>query len=308
MLDHELRRQGLGGSEIAAVAGLNPWKSPLDVWGEKTGRIRTAEPDLAMQLGTYLEGFIAQQYANRTGFSLTKGQTRQHPTTPWIVGSPDYYVIDQNRGLECKYTAYLDLELWGPPGTDLIPLDYLAQCQWYMQLTGLAVWDLAVLAPRDFRIYFVAYDADLVEMLLETGERFWMDYVLADVQPPLDPLDAAQRYLAGRYPHQILDAVVKADEAAVYWSDTLQMVKGQLVSLEELKTRAEIELKMRIGEAAGIEGEDFLHTWMQTRASKEVDWQAIALELGATPDVIARHTREKPGSRRFLTKWATKES
>ena len=307
MLDQGMGQKGLGGSEIAAVAGLNPWKSALDVWGEKTGRLQTAEPNLAMQLGTYLEAFIAQQYSNRTGFSLTKGHTRQHPTTPVIGGSPDFLVIDQKRGLECKYTAYLDPELWGPPGTDLVPIYYLAQCQWYMQLTGLPVWDLAVLAPREFRIYPVSYDADLVEMLLETGTRFWVDYVLADVQPPLDSPDAAQRYLAGRYPQQIHDVVVKADETAIAWSDTLQLVKGQLAPLEELKARAEAELKLRIGEAAGIEGEDFLHTWKQSRVSKEVDWQAIALELGATPEVIAKHTVARPGVRRFLPKWINKE-
>ena len=305
MLDHELRQRGLGGSEIAAVAGLNPYSNALEVWARKTGRMPEPVENLAMARGTYLEDFIAQQYSNVTGWSLHKGTTRQHPTIPWMVGTPDFYVIGQDRGLEAKHTGYLDPDLWGDFGTDLIPIYFVTQCQWYMHLTGLPRWDVAVDAPRlvEVGIYHLAYDLELVEMLLEIGEEFWTRYVLRDEAPPLDASEATERYLRSRYSKQSLDTFVKADKEAEVWSDTLQMAKAQLKPLEELKTRAENELKRCIGDEAGIEGAGFLHTWKQDKPRKEVDWHGLALNLGATPHDIARFTTEKPGSRRFLTKW-----
>ena len=51
------RQQGIGGSEVAAVLGLSKWSTPFDVWLEKTSPIENAPPNLAMQLGTFLESF-----------------------------------------------------------------------------------------------------------------------------------------------------------------------------------------------------------------------------------------------------------
>ena len=29
---HELRRKGIGGSDVAPIAGISRWKSPVEVW------------------------------------------------------------------------------------------------------------------------------------------------------------------------------------------------------------------------------------------------------------------------------------
>ena len=40
------RRHSLGGSDAAAVMGLNPYKSPFALWAEKTGMV--PEPDISL--------------------------------------------------------------------------------------------------------------------------------------------------------------------------------------------------------------------------------------------------------------------
>jgi len=45
------RRKGIGGSDVAAIAGLNPWKTPLQVWKEKVLG-DTVEENAAMRWGT----------------------------------------------------------------------------------------------------------------------------------------------------------------------------------------------------------------------------------------------------------------
>ncbi len=64
-----VRNQGIGSSDSAAVVGLSPYKSPLELWMEKTGR--KAPDDLsdneAVFWGSTLEPVIAQVYGEKTG-------------------------------------------------------------------------------------------------------------------------------------------------------------------------------------------------------------------------------------------------
>ena len=56
------RRAGLGGSDIGAILGLSPFRTPVDVYLEKTGRAPANEETLQMRFGTYAEEFVAQEY------------------------------------------------------------------------------------------------------------------------------------------------------------------------------------------------------------------------------------------------------
>jgi putative phage-type endonuclease len=304
MLDDTIRRLGLGGSEIAAVAGLNPYSTAAEVWARKTGRLADKPETLPMRLGTYLETFNAQLYANRSGFALKRGATCQSAQVPWMVGTPDFYVLDDEgrttHGLECKWVTYFDAEDWGPSGTDIVPVWYIAQIQHYMELTGLRRWDLAALGPREHRWYVLFYDAELVSMLRESGEYFWYTYVVGDVEPPLEVSEAVAEYLARRYGQQNGDRLVVPDAMGRDYVQSYIEIAQDLKAFEEDQLKAKSYLQSLIGEAAGLQVEGFQCTWKQDKPRKEVDWQAVALASGATPEIIAKFTEEKPGSRRFI--------
>ena len=53
----------LGGSDAAAALGLSPWKTPVELWLEKTGKKPSEIPDnIPMAVGRALEDFVAKQY------------------------------------------------------------------------------------------------------------------------------------------------------------------------------------------------------------------------------------------------------
>ena len=63
----EARRGSLGGSDAAAVLGLNPYASPYSVWAEKTGRVPDKPDNEAMRLGRDLEDYVAARWQEETG-------------------------------------------------------------------------------------------------------------------------------------------------------------------------------------------------------------------------------------------------
>ena len=45
------RTKGIGGSDVATVLGLNPYKTPLELWEEKTGKTAGKEAGQAAYWG-----------------------------------------------------------------------------------------------------------------------------------------------------------------------------------------------------------------------------------------------------------------
>ena len=217
----------LGGPDLAAIAGASRYQGPYDVFLRKVEQTET--PDNApMEWGRRLEGAVAQAYADRTGHALAvlnpdnagslmlapqeEGKTWSiiHPEFAFIGGTPDFITTDDaNLLLECKTAAEEQLRqvddegqpLWGPEGTDEVPLDYLVQCQVYMGLTGRRRADLAVFflgARREFRIYNLKFDRELYDLLIYKGVAFWRNHVEAQVPPPMDliPSDLVASHFA----------------------------------------------------------------------------------------------------------------
>src|SRR6267142_5704216 len=102
-----VRRSGVGGSDVAAILGLSPWKSAMDVWLEKKGLLEeTSDPnrEFLLELGTQLEPVIARLYERETKAKLVLPFPAQwrHKQRDILIGSPDRFVEGQARGVELK--------------------------------------------------------------------------------------------------------------------------------------------------------------------------------------------------------------
>ena len=168
----EFRRRGLGGSDIAAIAGLSPWRSPMAVYLEKIGDIPGQEESEAMYWGKRLEDVVADEFALKTGLKVArKNAILQHPDHPWMLANIDRRIVGQKAGLECKTTSAYGKENWE---NGKVPDMYLLQCQWYMAVTGYDSWWIAVLiGGNTFQYKEIQRDEEIIRHITEIGRDFW---------------------------------------------------------------------------------------------------------------------------------------
>jgi len=123
------RRNHIGASDMAAIMGLSPWRTPYDVWAEKTGRlVDEADPDNeVMALGTLLETGVLD-FAGSVLGPIRRNQFRKHPSLP-IGGHLDAIRVGTNEPVEAKTAGLLGplREPWGDEGTDHVPDRILIQ-------------------------------------------------------------------------------------------------------------------------------------------------------------------------------------
>lgn len=172
----ESRRLGVGGSDVAAILGLSKYKSPYQLWLDKTGRSdledSTIEP---AYWGNMLEDIVAKEYAKRNGVKIQRvNATIRNPEHEWMIANIDRAIVNPDisgnvrikggklttdRILECKTANQYLAKLWGDEQSEQVPDYYLTQVQWYMGNTGASMCGLGVLiGGQKFRSYQVQFD------------------------------------------------------------------------------------------------------------------------------------------------------
>lgn len=295
----EARLSGIGGSDAAAVCGLNPYKSPVDVWLEKVGRGEPVEENERMHWGNVLEDVVAQEYARRTGRKVRRRNNQfRHRQHEFMLGNIDRDVVGERRLLECKTADKWTLSQWGEPGSDEAPEYYLVQVAHYLAVLDYEVADLAVLiGGNDFRIYTIERDRELEEGLIERCADFWHSFVIPGIEPPPSSLADCKTL----WPRDVKAAVEATPEveAAV---ERLRALKAALKQGEAELDELEVLIKGHMGAAAelliGADGRK-LATWKCSKDSTRIDTKALEAEL---PDVVRAYQKTVPGSRRFILK------
>jgi len=214
------RRKGIGGSDVAALLGLSPWAGPFEVWLDKTGQAPLDSGETtAQRRGRLMEEPVARMYAEITGYTVappseTIGGAHREGSAQWMLGSPDRIVypaeVGLPFGLECKTSRYPD-DAWGPDRSEVtgkdaqhvMPVTYALQCLWYMEVTGLARWDLAVLfmATDDLRIYTIHRDPNFGAALVAKCGEWWQHHVAEGNAPSLDGSHGAAAWILAQNPH-----------------------------------------------------------------------------------------------------------
>lgn len=302
------RRRGIGGSDVPAILGLSPWKTPLDVYLDKIGESDPGAvddgPDTPIYWGNVLEDLVANEYAKRTGHKIRRVRRQLvHREIEIATANIDRLVVAHPDGpgvLECKTTRHISDD-WGDAGTDEVPDYYAAQVVHYLGVTGYRWADLAVLflADREFRVYHIERDDDLAHSLLITEQEWWMEHVEARVPPP--PMTA--RDMARLWPRDSGSRVISTPEIESACAE-LAGVRCEIKRLEARKGQLETEIKRHMADASALVDPTgkTLATWKAPKPSRRTDWRALAEHLGARPEYIEKYTTEQPGSRRFLLK------
>lgn len=199
----ELRRKGLGGSDVATAMGLSPWKSPMQLYLEKTGEI-DPEPltSEVVYWGTVLESVIADRFAELHP-ELTVEEPKQmlaHSDYPFMLANLDRVVItsDGKQGvLEVKTTSATQSDKWKD---DNVPIHYVLQVQHYLAVTG---YDFAYIAcligGQNYVERYIERDEELIAQLIDKESEFW-NCVETKTPPAWDGSEASWQILRSLYP------------------------------------------------------------------------------------------------------------
>ena len=197
------RKKSIGGSEIGAILGMNPWQSAYSLWAEKTGRIPSFDGNMATKVGTFLEAFVAQLFEEESGKKVTTTEyIYRNDKYEGLHASPDRLLVDEDAGLEIKTTSAFNIGKF--KGVEF-PQQYYAQAVQYMAVTERRQWYVAVLIGNtDFRMYHLTRDPMpkpvfcLTSILVEDSEidalyeaaLDFIDCLKQDVPPAMDGSDA----------------------------------------------------------------------------------------------------------------------
>ena len=306
-MDEQIRRGGIGGSDIAAICGCDEFNNAFGVWASKTGRLSQAPPNARMKIGKYFERGIAEFYSELTKRPLRYmfDDVQKHPVFPWIIFTPDALCVDEPRGVDAKMVNWKFKHLWGETVDD-IPARVQLQAHWYMFCTGFPVWDIAALVGDDEpRIYSVRHDPQIEEFIFHAAEEFWRKYVVADVQPPIGCSDASYRWLREHYPREKSPLIREATVEEVAVLEQYEQLRNNHEALSKEKASLENDLKQRVGDDAGIKWEYGKFTWKMTKDREPTDWKLLSHSLmnGRTQEekdkLIEAFTDAKAGSRRM---------
>ncbi|AEJ00214.1 phage-type endonuclease [Nitrosomonas sp. Is79A3] len=303
-----VRKSGIGSSDAAAAVGLNPYKSQLELWLEKTGRddnLPKTDPNdesSPMYWGILLEPFVAAHYTKRTGNKVRRiNAVLQHPIEPWMLANIDREVIGAAdvQILECKTTGINGVRLWKEGVPEYVQLQVMHQ----LAVTGKQAADVAVLiCGQELQVHRIDRDETMIERLIELERQFWR-FVELDQAPPADGSDSADVALRCLYPQdngKTLD-LSRDSEMSQAFSDLLA-VRQLLASQSQLESQLKQRIQQRLGDMTKALFETGEVTWKRSKDKTDLDIEQL---LKDHPDLRQRYCLTKPGSRRFLVNAST---
>jgi putative phage-type endonuclease len=286
-----LRHKYIGGSDAAAVVGLNAWVSPYTLWAEKTGKLPGFEGNLATEVGTYLEEFVAQKFAAETGKKVRKSnQSWFNDQYPWAIANIDREIVGEDAGLEIKTTSELNTKKF--KGGEY-PANYYVQCMHYLAVTGKSRWYLGVLiGNREFKWFTIERDEDEINALMDAERAFKM-YVDNDTPPQVDGASSTSDTLGTLYP----DSIDSAIGIGFYEKDldNYFRLKAQVKQLSETIDGIENRIKAHLGECASGVGEKYKVSW-KTQSRSTFDSKKF---IADHPEIDVSAYYKKTNSRPF---------
>ena len=298
-----VRRQGIGSSDAAAAVGLNPYKSQLQLWMEKTGRdgaLPVVDPNddqSPMYWGTLLEPIVAAHYTRRSGHRVRRvNAVLQHPEHSWMLANIDREVVGASdvQILECKTAGIHGARLWRDGVPEYVQLQVMHQ----LAVTGKQAADVAVLlGGQELQVFRIERDDTLIAQLVVLEQQFW-GYVERDQQPPADGSASAELALRCLYPRDsgtTLDFSTDLEMSGVF-SDLLA-VREVITTQTALESQLKQRIQQRMGEATRAVFEIGEVSWKRSKDGTSLDTTQL---LKDHPEMAQTYAMTKPGSRRFL--------
>lgn len=296
------RRAGIGGSDAAAVCGISRYRSPIDVFLDKTSDDPPAKEDnLQMKVGRGLEAFVAELWEEETGKKCQRRNAiLQHDDYDFMLANIDRWVVGENAGLEIKTGSSYVKDQWEG---GKIPPEYELQCHHYMAVTGADRWYIACLiGNHDFVTRVIERDEDTIRYLIEVERIFWEHNVVEKNMPAPDGSEASAQALKMVYPEAEEGTTVDLD----FLTDDLDRlieVKGMIKKLDDEKSQLEQKIEGFMGEAETAWIGMKKVTWKNRAGRVTIDSKALQ---ASEPQIFAKYAKQGKPYRVFNIQKAAK--
>ena len=243
------RRGSIGGSDAAAVLGLDTFRSPYALWCEKTGRIVPEDigDKEAVRLGLDLEQYVARRWMEQTGRKVRRDNHMIYNSRyPFAHANIDRAVVGESAGLECKTTS--SFEVLSACREGKYPERWYTQMLHYMMVTGAEKWYLGVLVlGKGFYAFEVERHEDEIEALAKAESDFWQ-FVKEDKAPPMDGSESTREAVRALCPES--EAGKTVDLSGVSRHLSLYMaLRDQIKALEDELYTHQAQIMNYMGDA-----------------------------------------------------------
>ena len=225
------RTQGIGGSDISIIAGINSFKSVHHLWLEKTGQIEPEQTDSeAAHFGTLLEPIVRREFTQRTGLKVRqKNMLLQSEEYPFMLAVVDGVISENGERVifEAKTASAYKQDIW----ENGVPAAYILQVQHYMFVTGtMKTYVAALVGGNHFYCHTVKRD------------------VIGGVEPIPDGSEATTNYFNRRF-SECNGTTIELPQEVLPVCDEYERISQQLKELENAKNAAANCLKSYLKEA-----------------------------------------------------------
>ncbi len=298
------RRQGIGGSDVAAILGLNRYKTPLAIWLDKTTEVDEDSTSEAAEWGNRIEPLLAARWDEAHPHDVTSPAPGlvARVDEPWMLATPDrliYPCCGPDEGethiWEGKTAGARQAHRWDD---DAMPDEYAIQVRWYMTVTGARRGHVsALIAGQKYVERTLEADDDFADMLIRRVADWWGRHIIDGQMPQADP-ERDGELLGALWTTLDADRHDISDLADVV-SD-LRMVRAQMKNLAEIEARYIAELKVAMADHTdGYIGDDLAITWRASKPRTSFDHKQL---LADDPETHARYVRAGSPVRSFLLK------
>lgn len=293
----EVRRRGIGGSDMAAICGLNPWRSPMHVYLDKLQAAPEQEDNEAMYFGRVLEDVVAKEFKDRNKARIQRvNAVLRHKDKPFLLANVDRLVLDREAGnsiLEIKTTSAYRAKDWAEGAPDHVKI----QAMHYLGVTGLEnAFIAALIGGQKYVQYVIERDEETIEYLQKIAADFWA-LVEQRTPPELDGSDSSTGVLNFLYPESQAGLEIELPDEAAQLLRDYDYAAEKVKEWGDAKDRAANELKALLGEAETGRYGDRKVSWKSVQTTR-LDTKALKAKL---PEVYEAYTATS-SSRRFTVK------
>lgn len=273
------RARGIGGSDVAAILGISPWRSEFDVYLEKTrDPAWNPAPETArMRLGKLLEPALRIAYEQDSGRHVLA-----HDREIWHTNGVSYAHLDgivAEEGIWEGKSAR-DRRDWA----EGVPDHYEAQTRQYLGITGEPWCDVTVLFLDTAEIEHYRVDADppTDAGIITVGEDWWQRRLVERVPPEIDGSEGAARYLSAKHPRDpILEPALTAPGPVDEIGQQLALIRYNQESIKVARREAENIIKKAMGGHARIRGTGWSASWKRSKGARSIAWEEVATSYRA---------------------------